>query len=487
MNLFRRKNLSHIIWMVIPCLFLSGCAGNAPLPGNTPLPGNAPFFGKNQEKEESAFEGETLGLTPDFSYERKAERPNIQVNRQGYLPGSTKIAIFREKELPESFQVMKKDSGECVYEGKVSRRESMEDGTLVGYGNFTSLEEEGDYYIRTDEIGCSYYFAIGKDAYLETALEYAGIIEEKSPAETVELCETISYLLTAYEMYPGLILQIWKSNTAGSEEEGTGGDRFFQMLREETDLLLSLQDERTGGIYGETSASPGEAQETEQKISGEATAAFAGTMAKYSYLYQQYDWDYANTCLKAAAKAWRYSDSPQGQPEEKEGADGKFYAAAELYRASNEIIYHNYILQNRELLLNQEEDFYLLMAKITYLSTRRNVDHDLCGELMEALMREAEQIAEVSKSGIYLVENEKTDVILWEMTRIALANYAIMNYEYVTVIENHVHYLMGRNEKAEILPPNPGSSEAAQMLFLLSVVEEERKIIENSNVDVEEE
>ena len=127
------------------------------------------------------------------------------------------------------------------------------------------------------------------------------------------------------------------------------------------------------------------------------------------------------------------------------------------------------------------------MAKVTYLLTRRKVDHDLCGRLIEDLMRGAEDIAKTSRDGIFLVQNEKTDVILWNMTRIALANYAIMNFEYVTVIENSVHYLMGRNEKAELLLRNPGDREAARMLFLLSVMEEERRIIEDSNVDVEEE
>lgn len=470
MNLSDKKNHFHIVWVVILCLLLSGCAGNAPLTG------------KGQERrEESVFTAETLGLTPDFSYERKAEKPNIQVDRLGYLPQSVKTAIFWEEELPDRFQVMKKDSGECVYEGKVRSGRRMEDGTFIGYGTFTELEEEGDYYIRTDKIGCSYYFAIGKDTYLETAIEYGNIIEENSPAETLEICETISYLLTTYEMYPELILRIWEPDAAGDEEEGAGGERFFQMLRKETDLLLSLQDERTGGIYGEARAAFEKGQAADREISGEATAAFAGTMAKYGYLYQQFDWDYANTCLKAAAKAWRYSDSLQV------GNGGKFYAAAELYRASNEIIYHNYILQNQELLLNQEEDFYLLMAKATYLSTRRKVDHDLCGALIEGLMRGAEDIAKDSKDGIFLVGNEKTDVILWDMTRISLANYAIMNHEYVTVIENNVHYLMGRNEKAEILPKDPGSSEAARLLLLLSVVEEEKKIIEDSNIDREEE
>lgn len=474
MILNRKKNLSRISLTLVLSLALSGCAGNTS------------FAGRGQEKrDETGYMAETLGLTPDFSYERKAEKPNIQVDRQGYLPKSAKVAIFQEEELPERFQVIDRDSGECVYEGEVRSLRETEEGAFVGYGNFSDVEKEGNYYIQSDRIGCSCYFVIGKDVYLETARKYGSIIETGTPTETLEICETISSLLTAYEMYPDLILQIWESGIEANETPDGGGE-FFRMLRRETDLLLSLQDERTGGIYGEVEMS--REKEEGQEMRGEAAAAFAGTMAKYSYLYQQYDWDYANTCLKAAAKAWRYSEGLQGayvqsEDEEKGGTGEKFYAAAELYRASNEIIYHNYILQNQEVLLDSEEDFYGLMAKVTYLSTRRDVDQELCGELMEELMEEAKHIAEASKDGLFLVKNKKTSDILWDMTVMALANYAIMNYEYVTVIENNVHYLMGRNEETEILLQDPGSRDAARLLLLLSVVETERRIIDDSETE----
>ena len=297
-------------------------------------------------------------------------------------------------------------------------------------------------------------------------------------------------------MYPELILQIWDSDSAGSEEDA-GGDKFFRMLRRETDWLLSMQDERTGGIYRDASAlSAKESGElSEGEVDEEATAAFAGTMAKYSYLYQQYDLDYANICLKAAAKAWRYLNGMQSAPGQggQDGAGtevygaqtGRFYAASELYRASNEILYHNYILQNQEFMMSLEDDFYLLMAKATYLSTKWKVDHVLCGQMIEGLMREAGRIAAAAKGGPFLVESEKTDVILWDMTVVALANYAIMNHEYVTVVENHVHYLMGRNREAEILMEGTGGGDAAKMLLLLSVVETERVIIEESGAEAE--
>ena len=457
---------------------------------------------------------ETLGLEPDFSYERKVEKPHIQTDRLGYLPKSAKTAIIQGGELPQRFQIMEKDSGKCVYEGEVRRNEETASGIFTGYCIFTELEEEGSYYIKCDKIGCSYYFVIGRDAYLEKELELGSMIEEmrsegaqkaqqdgEAVSRTEDICGTVSCLLAAYEMYPGLLLEIWGDGKPESDAPEAGGEDFFRMLRKETDWLLSLQDEVTGGIYENADAAFGEAdgaQKAEQEISEEATAAFAGTMAKYSYLYQQYDLDYANTCLKAAAKAWRYLSGTQGpaggieagrERDEEKGfhtgtpMSGRFYAVSELYRASNEKLYHNYILQNQELLLGQKEDFYLLMGKVTYLSTRRDVDQELCGLIMDSLMKEAEDITARTKAGLFLTDGESSDDVLWNMTVMALANYAIMNHEYVTVIENNMHYLLGRNAEAEFLPGKPECREAAAELLLFSVIEAEREIIEASEAE----
>lgn len=471
--------ISVLALIVTAAMLLSGCAVNIPFPEKS-----------KTEQAEPEFTLETLGLTPDFSYERPAEKPGIRTDRMGYLPESMKTAVFRGKKLPESFQVIAKDSGECVYEGDVRMGGNEEDGILTGYGTFTELKEEGSYYIQCERIGCSYYFEIGKEAYLETAKELGQLIEGAQSGgntvrESMEICETLSYLLMTYEMYPTLPAKIWNSGYTEDEDTKINGEKFFKMLRAETDLLLSIQDEKTGGVYKEAKteliAEEG-GQALQPEISAEATAVYAGTMAKYSYLYQEYDWDYANICLKAAAKAWRYLDREErnGTLPVGEVITGRIYAASELYRASNERTYHNYMLQNSELMVNRKEDLYLLMGKVAYLSTRRQVDHELCSQMMSGLMENAGRIAAEGKKETFLVKEKETDAILWNMTALALTNYAIMNHEYVTVIENHLHYLLGRNEEAALLLEKPDSVQAAKLLLLFSVVEAERKIVEES-------
>lgn len=481
----RHKNYISVLSVTVAAsLFLSGCAADFPFVERA-----------KTEQGEQEFTPETLGLTPDFSYERQEERPGIRIDILGYLPGSAKAAVFQGRELPETFQVVAKDSGVCVYEGDIRVSGAGPEGVVTGYGMFTEVKEEGNYYIRCDKVGYSYPFTIGNEVYLEKARQFGSMIEEARNGgsesgkeilrESMEICETLSYLLAAYEMYPALSVKIWDSGNAEDGETEINGEKFFGMLRAETDLLLSIQDEKTGGVYKEAktaSLTEGDGQALQPVISAEATAVYAGTMAKYSYLYQEYDWDYANICLKAAAKAWRYLEKEERRGTLDTGSveTGRIYAAAELYRASNERAYHNYMLQNGELMADRKEDIYLLIGKVTYLSTRRTVDHELCGQIMKGLMENAARIAAEGKTEIFLVKERKTDVILWDMTVLTLTNYAIMNHEYVTVIENHLHYLMGRNEVSALLLEEPDSVEAAKILLLFGVVEAERKIIEES-------
>ncbi len=478
----RMISILSVCFITVSAL-LTGCAFQAP---------------EKQGEKETENVPETLGLAPVFEYELPHEMPSVQINQDGYLTESTKIAVFQGEELPESFRILKKESDECVYVGEVRYRgKDNASGLEIGHGNFSDFQETGDYYIQCEKIGCSYYFKIGEDIYLETAGQLKEALEAgqtvnnvnggwqtdtEGNQDTVAACETLSYLLLAYENYPGLLTELWSPETAGENTEAAG-IAFFETLRAETDWLLSMQDEKTGGIYGgiKTVSEKPDAETQEQyllqEISETATASFAGTMAKYSYLYQQYDWDYATICLKAAGKAWKYLEGSwyaAGRKEEKTNISGRFYAAAELYRASNEARYHNYILQNQELILNQNQDFYLIMGETTYLSTRRKVDDALCGQMMGFLMEKAEVITEKTKENLFLAEAEDMEELLWNMTIMSVVDYAITNQEYSTVIENNLHYLLGRNRQAEILLDGLEIKDTARVLLMLSVVMAEK-------------
>lgn len=483
---FQRGLCLFLAVLLIACTLLTGCADSIP---------------SAEEQQENTVE--TLGLAPVFEYELPKERPSVLTDQIGYLKESRKIAVFQGKELPEEFEIMEKESGQCVYRGKIRFKEKdAESGLSAGQGNFTDFQEEGSYYIQCEKIGCSYYFTIGEDLYLEMAQNFRENLEamqkgyigqnkewyleggwqtdQDGSRNTEQACIAVSYLLLAYEIYPDFFGELWSpANVAEEERKTAGQSAFLEMIRYETEWLLAMQDAQTGGIYSglkslRSTAAKGAAQENVEEqylleeISGAATACFAGTMAKYGYLYQEYDRDYAKTCLKAAAKAWKYLEKEPDQTGE--GILKRFYASTELYRASNERRYHNYVLQNQEMILAQQEDFYKLMGMITYLSTRRKVDSNLCGMMMNSLMEEAEQIAQKAKEDLFLVSEEDTDKILWDMTIMAVVDYVITNQEYYTIIEEHVHYFLGRNREAELLTGDFDIKDTARILMILGVV-----------------
>ena len=83
------------------------------------------------------------------------------------------------------------------------------------------------------------------------------------------------------------------------------------------------------------------------------------------------------------------------------------------------------------------------------MNTRNDVDIELCNAMMQKIMEEAEEMAQKSKESGFLVCSEDEigllGSILEQTVRICVVNHIITNHEYSTVIENQLHYLMGRN------------------------------------------
>ncbi|MBE5853129.1 MAG: hypothetical protein E7299_09340 [Lachnospiraceae bacterium] len=490
---YRHKNVKNRISIrylsvLLACTLLSGCGVTTVTPAGTTV----------------VDEGLTFGMEPVFDYVLPQETPNVQVDATGYLPESTKIAIFEgstlEKKEPVKYVIRDKESREVVYEGILQQKQ--QEGSTTYYGTFTEFQTPGEYYIECEELGCSYYFSIGENVYFPVGLTLKERIkisrmgtenteksyftngwrmDEHGNRDTRKACEALSYLLLGYEIYPLLYEQLWSVETVDDTINCEQGKvNFFAELRYETDWLLSMQDSTSGGIYaGIRSKNDGAeatfATEAEEyilrEISEDATACFAATMAKYGYLYQQIDKEYATVCLKAAAKAWKYLETQaSAKPEQ------MLYVAAELYRASSDWQYNAYITKNQEAILRGNDDFSLLMGEITYISTRRKVDKDLCGKMMTSLMEKAEMIATASRQGDYLVEEEQ-DEFMYNMTVMSVVDYIVTNHEYYTVIENHIHYLLGRNPKGVCAVDTMDILDSTRMLLYISSITAEKELI----------
>lgn len=438
-----------------------------------------------QEKELT-----TLGLVPSFDYEVPVSKPSILVDQLGYDVNSSKIAIFEGEDLPGVFELVDADTGEIVYTAKTKEKGYDETtGSYISYGDFSEFEKPGEYCILSEVVGWSYPFEIKENPYQELfedacrqyylnrcgvvlSSEYAGSsahnachtreaqlredasvklevsggwhTDENGCRDVGRACEAVNMLLLAYELYPDMF-----TDDAGIPESGNGIPDLLDEIRYEADWLLKMQNAASGAVYASVSAVDAAAGNTlicVESASMDATIRFAAAMAKFSYLYQSYDWDYANTCLKAADRAYRCA---QQYPSEV-SAEDFFAAAAELYRATGAYGYHTaieeYLGESPELDLKNDS---VLWGAAAYLSTKQKVDVKQCDILITALLREAEQVSYASKNSKFLVNMDKNETdcngMLSDIVRLAVVDHVITNHEYTTVLENQLHYFLGRN------------------------------------------
>lgn len=473
-----RRYMRNLICIVLCLGLLTGCGGLSDLS----------FDALQGSSTEDGFT--SLGLTPEFDYEVPESLPNILVDQVGYAEDSNKIAIIRGEFPPDTFTIMEADTGQAVYTGQIEQKGYDEEtGAYVSYGDFSDFKTPGKYYIQAAMIGQSYSFEIAERPYdglfqvalkqyyynrcgLTLSSELAGEaahnachsreaqmkeeasvkldvtggwhMDEMGTRDVVRGCQTVNSLLLAYELYPEVF-----SDEVGIPESGNEIPDILDEVKYEIDWLLKMQDTKSGAVYASVSSVDNKAAGYILYIDGitmDATIQFAATMAKFSYLYQNYDREFATQCLKASDRAYRYAQKYLADVSTEE----YFYAATELYRATGANGYHtvikNYLMQNP---VTKMDNNYVFWGCVTYLSTKQRVDVNLCGDVIKVLMQEVEQISYASKSSKLLVnvnkEQNNTAEMLQNLSRLAVVDHIITNHEYATVLENHLHYMLGRN------------------------------------------
>lgn len=367
---------------------------------------------------------------PVLEYEIPVMLPGILLNQNGYMPSAHKIAIIRGDELPKEFRILDAQTKEVVYTGNLEHQEyDAESGEYISYGDFTAFTEEGTYLLECDILGYSYSFTITKDYYEKLMSQGLSLLAGQEAFITednvTEICRCISALLLSYELYGDVY-----------DEAAKGAvPTMLLQIRAYADRLLSLQEEKTGEIL------------VGEEIGIEQTVWLAAVLAKFSYTYQKFDSVYATVCLQAADRAWKAVQSREDVPQ-----DVLFYASAELYRAAGQREYHTKVTKLGAELVPDAEEEALVFGALTYTATKRSVDVDLCITLMKVMMEKAEEIAQETKDGLFLVggslQTEDVGDLLWDTVVIASMNYIITNSEYTSVLENYQSYLAGANETA---------------------------------------
>ncbi|MGN1180042.1 MAG: glycoside hydrolase family 9 protein [Suilimivivens sp.] len=452
---------------------------------------------KEQEQEKNTVDFTGMEEEADLSYEVPVSIPGILIDQLGYMTGSTKVAVFKGEEIPEQFHVVDEETGEIMFTGfPEERRNNGKTSEYISYGDFSVLTESGTYYIEAPVLGRSYSFVIEENVYdtlfkeackqyyynrcgMTLTSQYAGenahnachtgkaaLFEdisvsldvtggwhqdEKGQKDVATASKTISIMMLAYELYGESF-----GDDTGIPESGNNIPDILDEIRYEVEWLLKMQDQETGAvyeglsIYQQSGNNLGKTADIYvEPASPEAEKAFAMAIAKFSYIYQYYDTEYATSCLKAADRAFKHAELDEKNKKDEWG----FAAAAELYRAAGQSSYQKYVTEY----LTDEKSWekineITLLGCVTYISTKQSVNINLCEKIMKMLMDQAENISASARNSAFLttgdILNEDRDKLLVDVMYLTVVNHIISNHEYETMIENYLHYILGRNDMA---------------------------------------
>lgn len=373
----------------INILLLSGCSKEEPMVSMNPVTGDT---GMEQ--------------TPIVDYELPRMRPNVLVDHHGYQISSDKVAVVKGAALPRGFELLDAQSHRVVFTGILTEVQHLqEEDCYIAYADFSDFNENGKYYLRCDIVGESDRFPVDSQIYKDSFHRVLSETEQACKDGNISL-EAINRMLIAYEWYPGLF-------------EDMNGDTVPDTLKVIADWI----------------------EKHVQELSAENDFS-AAVLAKFSYLYQDFDRKYANQCLQMASNLYEQSTGSKG-------ADS-FYALTELYRASGLAEYKKQI--SGQTVFFESSNSYLeqmgyLYGSMTYMGTRQQIDVDLCNVLMTNIMDRAEETAALHSDTLHPLSprNNGEQEVLKKSFELACANYVTNNYQYNHVQEDFAHYLMGRN------------------------------------------
>lgn len=436
--------------------------------------------------------------------------PSIIINQVGYKIESKKIAVFRDITSQTSFSVINSDTKQVVYTGSVyGQKQNPSANETNFYGDFSSIKEPGKYYIKCDGLDDSYTFTVSDNVYSNLLddsvrmlyLQRCGTAVADSKFghtachmssakihgtnQTVDVsggwhdagdygryivpaAKAVADLLYAYKANP----ELYGDNT-NIPESGNGVPDILDEVRYELKWMLKMQA-TSGGVYHKVTCEsfPGYIMpEAETQplivtpISTTATADFCASMAMAYEFYYSIDRTFANTCLDAAKKAWGFlqnnpnfifnnpADIITGEYGDKSDLDERYWAAAQMYRATGEAEYLNAFekMASRTGLDWSTVGDY---GNIAYL-TMNNVDKSsaLYDKVKNLVISQANTLASNTSNNAYGVAISKFD---WG-SNMTVANAGIIlglayhltgDKNYLDGAESNLNYLLGRNPNA---------------------------------------
>ncbi|MBO5449377.1 MAG: glycoside hydrolase family 9 protein [Ruminococcus sp.] len=350
------------------------------------------------------------------SPDKEQSFPEIKVNQIGYKTDGSKRALVTgfPDELKanegDAFEVVDKNSGETVYEGKLDLVEEYDmiySGEKMLSADFSEFNSEGRYFIRLKDnvdIEASPSFDISDNVYeelLKNTMRYfyyqranCDITEEfggeftrgdETPKDfdaplssdrnvSIDVsggwydagdvgkyvapgATAVNTLMWAYKMFPDR----FSDGQNNIPESGNGIPDILDEIKYELDFILKMQDKDSGGFYLKVKSQSERDEDGDRtvwqgdgdKCLTNATADCTAVLAFGSTIFRDFDKTYADTLISAAKKGWDYIDK---NPDvytvtNYSGSDNNsslFWACACMYYATGESRYNDYFKEHAE-------------------------------------------------------------------------------------------------------------------------------------------
>lgn len=419
------------MFMCLLCFLLSACTlSQSQFPEEAEVSANG--------EEEWTDLGESVSASDLYADKENNPRgPKVLIGRSGYTPKEQKQVYVLREEDEDTFYVVNADTKETVYTGTI-RSMSGTSGRSddLGRGDFSGVQEAGNYYIEVPSLGRSYTFQIKEDYLEDLHDDLLSVMEQEAEEQQGTFLfrvQTLSWMLRYQEYY-------------GEEEE---------VINPADVPKLLLSAEELGDVLIE------EKKELAETIEAADMAFYCAAMAQLYDAIKPYDVRTANGYLREAETTYAQLDRKKNEADF--DAAWQFYGAASLYKATGHARYHNVVkvfLQQRgqrelfasgvseEQILSDEAYIYGVVA---YMTTVKSVDVNLCSALMEELIGSVRVIAEDYSSNDYFCVSSdlRGRILTGRLYMISVAEHVIVSREYVRILEAGIHYIDGGNETGE--------------------------------------
>lgn len=442
--------------------------------------------------------------------ENQIYQPSIVLNQIGYKPQQEKVAVFRDITDETEFSVINADTKAEVYSGALYGETANPTADETDwFGDFSAVTAPGTYYISCGDLDDSYTFTVSDDAYSTLLddtvkmlyLQRCGsdinddVFGHKAchtsratvygTNETIDVsggwhdagdygryvvpaAKTIADLLYAYEANPELY-----SDSIGIPESGNGIPDILDETEYALQWMLKMQAE-SGGVYHKVTCAtfPGYIMPEKEvgklivtPVSTTATADFCAVMAMAYEFYSDIDSDFANKCLAASEKAWAFleenpnlifenpKDITTGAYNDNNDRDERYWAAAQMYRATGE---EKYLAAFQSVPTLKGQDWAMVGNYGNFaILTMDNIDTEssVYQNVKNSVISQADGFVKATNNSPYGVAVSKFN---WG-SNMTIANAGVVlgvayrltgSEDYLKAANDNLNYLLGKNPNA---------------------------------------